>query len=85
MKTVFLWNVSIHRNLCFKLQKVDKGDGTRHNTPKLWLQYFRVYKNYLWQIETSHTKTAFTIINNLVFMLNLILEITDNIGRASNL
>jgi len=29
-KTVFLSDVSIRRKLCLKLQKVDKGDGTRN-------------------------------------------------------
>jgi len=30
VKTVFTCDVSIRRNLCLKLQEVDKGDGTRH-------------------------------------------------------
>jgi len=30
VKTVFLCDVSVCRNLCLKLEKVDKGDGTRH-------------------------------------------------------
>jgi len=28
MKTVFLCHVIIRRNICLKLQKIDKGDGT---------------------------------------------------------
>jgi len=30
MKPVYLWDVSIRRNLCMKLQKVDKGDSARY-------------------------------------------------------
>jgi len=32
VKTVSLCNALIHRNLCKKLQKVDKGDGTCHKS-----------------------------------------------------
>jgi len=35
VKTAFLCDVSIRRNLCLKLQKIEKGGGTRHKPPKL--------------------------------------------------
>jgi len=34
VKTVFLCDLSIYRNLCLKLQKVDKGYGTHNSTGK---------------------------------------------------
>jgi len=34
-KPIYLYDVSIRRNLCLKLQKVYKGAGTRLKTPKL--------------------------------------------------
>jgi len=36
---------SIPRIVCLKLQKVDKGDGTLHKSPKLSRQYFRILPN----------------------------------------
>jgi len=39
LKTVFLCDVSIRSSL--KLQKIDKGDGTRHKT-----LHFRVYATF---------------------------------------
>jgi len=71
VKTFFLCNVSIRHNLCLKLQKVDKGEGTRHKKPKLRVQHlslFQHFKNYLRPIET---RTKNGVHHNLVFMLNL--------------
>jgi len=34
VKTVFLCDISIFRDFCLKLQKVDKGDGALHKKPK---------------------------------------------------
>jgi len=35
VKAGLQYDVSIRRNLCLKLQKVDKGDGTRHERRKV--------------------------------------------------
>jgi len=38
-------DVPVRHNLCFKLQKVDKGDGTRHKAQKWIFSYFPNVKN----------------------------------------
>jgi len=62
LKSVFVCDVTIRRNLCWKLQNVDKGDGTRHNMRNIYT-CFSNFNYYLEGIETSHS----------VYMLNLII------------
>jgi len=40
----YLQNQIKHKNLCLKLEKVNKSGGTRNKTPILWLQHFCVYQ-----------------------------------------
>jgi len=72
VETTFLYDISIRCNLCFKLQKVNKGDDTTSVFSKL--HFFR-------KIETSFRKNGFRF-HNLVFLLNLVLEITHTSGRV---
>jgi len=67
LKTGFLCNDSIRRNLYLKLQKVDKGDGTYHKRLKVRRHNIRVSSTS--NIIYSELKNF----HNQVFMINLIL------------
>jgi len=75
-KTVFLCYVSILR------KKVDKCDGTRHKTQKLWRQHFLVFQTSKIILANRDITQKHGFHLYLVFMLNPIMEITHTSGRV---
>jgi len=77
-------DISICPNLCLKFQKVDKGDGTRQNTRKLWRYHFRVWKLFTANGGIAPKYDFHNLAGRyLVFLLNLIRKITHSIVKES--